>query len=72
MAPITDWKDYFAENLWHVRIKPNIQNGLLKISAVDTLQLRGMDEQRFVRKLGEVSTETMEEIVLAVAATIEL
>lgn len=48
IAPITDWKEYFADNLWHVKIEPDIQNGLSKISAVDALQLRGMDLQRFV------------------------
>ncbi len=71
VAPITDWKDYFAPNIWHVRIAPNPTNGLTKVSAVDTLQLRGMDRQRFIRKLGHVSPATMEEIVLAITAIIE-
>lgn len=71
VAPITDWKEYFASNVWHVRITPDPTNGLTKVSAVDTLQLRGMDRQRFVRKLGQVSPATMEEIVLAIAAIIE-
>ena len=57
VAPITDWKSYFGENLWHVRIDPNSENGLSKLSAIDTLQLRGMDEQRFIRSLGKISTE---------------
>jgi hypothetical protein len=30
-----------------------------------------MDQQRFIRKLGQVSSMTMEEIVLAIAAIIE-
>lgn len=72
VAPLTDWKEYFTGNLWHVRINPTKQNGLLKISAVDALQLRGLDNQRFVRRLGEVDAETLEEIALAVAAVIEL
>jgi mRNA interferase MazF len=71
VAPITDWKEYFAPNIWHVRIVPDASNGLTKESAVDTLQLRGMDRQRFLRKLGQVSPATMEEIVLAIAAIIE-
>ena len=71
VAPITDWKDYFAPNIWHVRIDPDSANGLTKVSAVDTLQLRGMDRQRFIRKLGQVSALTLEEIVLAIAAIIE-
>jgi mRNA interferase MazF len=71
VAPITDWKEYFVPNIWHVRIAPDASNGLTKESAVDTLQLRGMDRQRFLRKLGQVSPATMEEIVLAIAAIIE-
>ena len=71
VAPITDWKDYFAPNIWHVRIAPDSTNGLTKVSAIDTLQLRGMDRQRFIRKLGQVSPSTLEEIVLAIAAIIE-
>lgn len=71
VAPITDWKKSFTSNIWHVRIDPEPINGLTKVSAVDTLQLRGMDRQRFIQKLGEISPTTMEEIVLAVAAVIE-
>ena len=71
VAPVTDWKDYFAPNIWHVRIDPDPTNGLTKVSAVDVLQLRGMDHRRFVRKLGQASPTTMEEIVLAIAAIVE-
>ena len=52
VAPITDWKAHYASNLWHVRLDPDSANGLTKVSAVDALQLRGMDRQRFIRKLG--------------------
>jgi mRNA interferase MazF len=71
VAPVTDWKEYFTPNIWHVRIDPDPTNGFTKVSAVDTLQLRGMDHRRFVRKLGQVSPTTMEEIVLAIAAIVE-
>jgi mRNA interferase MazF len=71
VAPITDWKDYYTHNIWHVRIDPDTNNGLSKVSAVDGLQLRGMDQRRFIRKLGRVSADTLEEIVLAVATVIE-
>lgn len=43
VAPITDWKPLFAQNLWHIKIEPDISNGLTKVSAVDALQLRGVD-----------------------------
>lgn len=72
VAPITDWKYYFENNLWHVRIEVSAENGLSKTSAVDALQLRGMDVKRFISKLGQVSDESMEEIVLAIAAVVEM
>jgi mRNA interferase MazF len=71
VAPVTDWKDYFASNVWHVGIDPDPSNGLSKVSAVDVLQLRGMDRQRFIKKMGEVTPGILEEIVLAIAAVIE-
>ena len=40
-------------------------------SAVDTLQLRGVDIQRFVEKLGNVSPAVMRSIAAAIAAVIE-
>jgi len=46
-------------------------NGLTKTSAVDTLQLRGVDTQRFIQKLGSVSSTVMKSIVAAIAAVIE-
>lgn len=71
IAPITDWKTYFSSNFWHVKIEPNSINRLNKDSAIDTLQLRGADLQRFIRKLGSVSEITMLEIVAAIATVIE-
>lgn len=40
VAPITDWKDHYVGNIWHIRIDPNKTNGLSKSSAVDALQLK--------------------------------
>jgi mRNA interferase MazF len=71
VAPITDWKDHYARNIWHVYIEPDSMNGLSKRSAVDALQLRGLDYQRFIRKLGEVSQTMLDEIGLAVSSVIE-
>ncbi|TRU22856.1 MAG: type II toxin-antitoxin system PemK/MazF family toxin [Microcystis aeruginosa Ma_MB_S_20031200_S102] len=71
IAPITDWKTYFSANFWTVKIEPNSINGLNKASAIDTLQLRGVDLQRFIHKLGSVSEITMLEIIASIATVIE-
>ena len=71
VAPLTEWKDYLANNIWLVKVLPDSSNGLTKTSAVDTLQLRGLDKQRFIEKLGTVSPEILKLIVISIAAVIE-
>lgn len=71
VAPITEWNHAFTQNIWHVRIEPDQLNGLSKASAVDVLQLRGVDIQRFISKLGQVHATLMEEIAAAIAAVVE-
>jgi mRNA interferase MazF len=71
VAPLTEWKDYLNQNIWYVRIEPDNHNGLTKISAVDVLQLRGIDVHRFIQKLGTLSPQIMHSIVTAVAVILE-
>lgn len=71
VVPVTDWKPYFASNLWHVWIEPTQTNGLTKPSAADVLQLRSVDTKRFVRQVGTVSTSDLQEIVVAIAAIVD-
>jgi mRNA interferase MazF len=71
IAPITGWQAKFASRLWLVQLQPTQRNGLTKVSTVDTLQLRGVDMQRFRSKLGQLSVQDMEEIAAAIAAVIE-
>jgi mRNA interferase MazF len=70
-APITEWKNYFTGNFWHVKVEPDDSNSLTKISAIDTLQIRGIDIKRFIRKIGNISNPKMQEITLAIATIIE-
>lgn len=71
VAPITGWQPHFASDVWHVRINPDPSNGLSKPSAVDVLQVRGVDTQRFVALLGSVSADVLEEIVTSLALVVE-
>jgi mRNA interferase MazF len=53
-----------------VRLEPNIENNLAKISAVDTFQIRSVSENRLVRKLGALSEPDM--LLISQALTIVL
>ena len=72
IAPMTQWKDSFASNRWLVRIDPDPQNGLTKVSAMDVLQIRGMDIRRFTAKLGSMSNENMKRLNGTIRMTLEL
>ena len=71
IVPITDWKDYFEENVWHVKIEPEKETGLRKISAVDTLQVRSVDTKRFLKRIGICTKDLISEITSALVALIE-
>jgi mRNA interferase MazF len=71
VVPITNWQSTFNDNLWHICLTPTSENGLIKLSSADVLQLRSVDLQRFIRKLGSVSISDLQEIVTAISIIIE-
>ena len=72
VAPITGWSSKFENSIWLVKIQPDNKNNLTKESAVDAIQLRGVDIQRFVEpKVGYLTQDMVEEITTAIAAVIE-
>ena len=72
IVPITDWKDRYAVAPWMVRIEPNTVNGLSKLSAVDTFQVRSLAQQRFVRQLGSVDAQQLQAISTDLALVLGL
>ena len=70
IVPITTWKDHFSQAPWLVQIKPNKQNGLDKISAADTFQIRSLSTERFIRTIGTVEDETLRAILEGVKVVI--
>lgn len=65
IIPITEWKDRYKIALWMVRLDPDEQNHLQKVSAVDTFQVRSISTNRFVELIGEISDEKLKEIETA-------
>jgi mRNA interferase MazF len=70
IVPITEWRDRYAVAAWMVRLDPTPENGLDKPSAADAFQVRSVAQQRLVRRLGNLSESTMEEITRALAVVL--
>ncbi len=71
IAPVTGWDDRYSGNIWHILIIPDASNNLSKPSAVDVLQVRGIDTARLVHRIGKLGHKTMREIIEALIAVIE-
>jgi mRNA interferase MazF len=71
VVPLTDWKERYRQASWMVEISPDDKNGLSKISAADTFQVRSVSTARFVRKLGQLSETDTDCIVRAIGLVIE-
>jgi mRNA interferase MazF len=67
VVPITDWKDSFLSDIWHICLNPTDENGLIKRSAADALQARSLDTRRFIRKIGTLPGSDLQEIARALA-----
>jgi len=72
VVPITEWRQHFASQLWHVRLVPDRYNGLTKVSAADVLQIRAVSEDRFVSQLGVLSADAMNDITAALAIVLRI
>jgi mRNA interferase MazF len=62
IVPVTDWKNHYSIAPWMVKLTPNVQNGLSKSSSADCFQVRSVSQTRFVKKLGHLKPEQMDEI----------
>ncbi len=72
VVPITSWQEKFTDDFWMVKLPASSKNGLSNDSAANAYQVRALSEKRFIGRLGSVTDDELEEIVIAVAICIGL
>jgi mRNA interferase MazF len=72
IVPITGWQPGFASSAWFYKLVPTNKNGLSKESGADAFQLRSVARERFIKKLGALDAEQLDEIAYRVALCIGL
>jgi mRNA interferase MazF len=70
VVPITDSVRSIRD--WHAPIHPSKGNGLSKESIADCFQIKSISKERFVRRLGVLSTSEMEEVKLGLIKVLDL
>jgi mRNA interferase MazF len=61
--PIASWQEKFKDRPFMVRIGASFDNGLDRDSAGNVLQVRSLSTERFVKRLGQVSEEILQELL---------
>jgi len=72
IVPITDWKDRYEIAPWMIKIEPNSKNGLTKDSSADCFQVRSVSQERFVKRLGNVSEVITDEIKVGLSKVLSI
>ncbi|MCH8487231.1 MAG: type II toxin-antitoxin system PemK/MazF family toxin [Candidatus Cyclonatronum sp.] len=72
IVPITDWKDRYETAIWMTKLKPDKENGLTKVSAADSFQVRSVSQERILKQIGTVSETIMNEIRIGLAKVLSI
>jgi mRNA interferase MazF len=72
IVPLTDWKEKYEIAPWMVYIKPDSINNLTKVSGADCFQIRSIAEERFIRKIGKISSGSLEDIKEALSKVLAI
>lgn len=62
VVPITHWESWRAGSPWYTLIKPTKSNGLSKESGADGSQIKSVSTNRFIKKLGVVTPNQLNEV----------
>lgn len=72
IVPITEWKEYFSDKFWIIKILPTKENKLSKVSGIDVFQIKSFDKIRFNKKIGGIDTETFQKIKKVINLFVEV
>ena len=67
VVPLTEWDPRYEDMIWMTFIPCTSENGLSKDSGADAFQVKSVSHLRFRAKLGELTSEQVENIAAAVA-----
>jgi mRNA interferase MazF len=62
IIPITGWKEHYSIAPWMIKVEPNEENGLAKISSLDCFQIRSVSQERLIEKIGEITPDEINKV----------
>ena len=72
IIPITEWKEKFEIAPWMIKIEPDNENKLTKLSAADCFQVRSVSQERIVKHIEKVSRFYLDEIRIGLSKVLSI
>ncbi len=70
VVPIRERKAHHGAAAFYIELLPSPENSLTKASTADCTQVKSFNVSRFTKRMGKVSTETLQEILNGVCLCI--
>ncbi len=67
VAPVTKWDDRYGSYPWMVRLDPDAENGMTRVSAADAFQVRSISIMRLKSRVGVLREAVVDSLADAVA-----
>jgi mRNA interferase MazF len=71
IVPITSWQEKFSARPFMIKISATPDNKLNRDSAGNVLQIRSLSTERFIKKIGIISQEILEELLLGLIICVD-
>lgn len=71
VIPITSWQEKFSDRLFMVKIETSPENKLSRDSVGNVLQVRSISTERFIKQLGRVSDEVLQELLAGLVICVD-
>lgn len=71
IVPITSWQEKFNDRPFMIKIPATPDNKLDRDSAGNVLQIRSLSTERFIKKIGIISQEISEELLLGLIICVD-
>jgi len=72
IVPVTDWKEHYSTSPWMVKLIPDGENNLSKISSADCFQVRSISEIRLIKLIGKISLNSTDKIKFALSKVLSI
>jgi mRNA interferase MazF len=62
IAPVIDWEHHLDKNPFFVALEPDSSRDFQTSSMINCYQLKALDHKRFIRKIGTISKDEMNQV----------